>query len=140
RTSWGRQRQNWQFGTSPARRLQISEEMRTEQSNTSEEQPENEAIKRLLEESGSDHDWYHWTEQQRVDINRDGREDVVVQRVSGALDTKTDIFIFLRNTNGRLPERPTQVLHCSGFPIAIGPERKVSVVCDLDGDGMCELL
>jgi len=128
------------FGKRAARRLQSSEEFRTGLASPDEQSPENEAIRNLLKEAGSEHAWYYFTEQLRVDLNGDGREDVVVQRVTGALDTRTDLFIFLRNADGKLPERPTQILHCSGFPMAIGPERKVSVVCDLDGDGMCELL
>jgi len=139
RTMWSCNPENWMLGTSPAHRLSISEQFRSGPDND-EEKPENESIRKLLDEQGSKQGWYDYTWQRRVDINHDGREDVVVERVSGALDPKTDIFLFIRGADGTLPERATEVLHCSGFPLAIGPERTVSAVCDLDGDGTCELV
>jgi hypothetical protein len=48
--------------------------------------------------------------------------------------------VFLRGADDRLPERPTQVLHCSGFPIQTGTNQQLSAFCDLDGDGTMELL
>src|SRR5215472_6126962 len=139
RLTWSCNRENWMLGTSQAHHLYVSEQFRSGPI-VDEQKPENEAIKKLLGERVSEHAWYDYTWQQRVDINHDGREDLVVQRVSGALDPKTDIFLFIRGPDGKLPERATEVLHCSGFPLAIGPERTVSAVCDLDGDGTCELM
>ena len=76
----------------------------------------------------------------RVDVDGDGREDLVLWQASGKLDFKTDIYIFLRGADQKLPEQPTQVLHCRGFPIPIGSTKKRSPVHDLNGDGVCELV
>ena len=58
----------------------------------------------------------------RVDVDGDGREDLVLWQVSGKLDIKTDIYIFLRGADQKWPERPTQVLHCRGLPIPTGSD------------------
>jgi hypothetical protein len=83
----------------------------------------------------------------RVDVNGDGRQDLVLWRLVGDLEPRTDVLVFLRDVNGRLPEQPTQVLHCRGFPLWVGDNpkagparRRVSPVCDLAGDGKCELV
>jgi hypothetical protein len=86
-----------------------------------------------------------------VDVDGDGREDLVLWQLTGNLGFKTDICIFpstLRSTatedgrgaNGQLPEQPTQVLRCRGFPIPLGSTRQWSPVHDLDGDGIRELV
>ena len=56
-------------------------------------------------------------------------------QVNDKLDFKTDIYIFLRGADQKLPERPTQILHCGGFPIPIGSTYEASPVMDLNGDG-----
>jgi PAS domain-containing protein len=75
-----------------------------------------------------------------VDIDGDGRKDVVVWQVTGWLDMRTDLFIFLRGTDGKLPERPTQTLHCRGFPIPIATMFNPTPLADINGDGVCELV
>src|SRR5208282_782589 len=54
----------------------------------------------------------------------------------------TDVYIFLRGVDQKLPERPTQVLHCRGLPIPISSKSgwSWSPVHDLDGNGTCELV
>jgi hypothetical protein len=74
------------------------------------------------------------------DINGDGRKDLVVWQVSGWLDMRTDLFVFLRGDDGKLPERPTQTLHCRGFPIPIGSVFEQTPFGDINGDGVSELV
>src|SRR5208282_3897690 len=76
----------------------------------------------------------------RMDVDGDGREDLVLWQVSHKMDTKTDVYIFLRGADQKLPERPTQILHCRGFPIPTGSTSTPSPVIDLKGDGICELV
>jgi hypothetical protein len=76
----------------------------------------------------------------QVDIDGDGRKDLVVWQVTGWLDMRTDLFIFLRGEDGKLPERPTQTLHCRGFPIPLGTVFNQTPLGDLNGDGICELV
>ena len=52
-------------------------------------------------------------------VDGDGREDLILWQVSGKLDVKTDLYLFLRGADQKLPERPTQILHCRGFPIPV---------------------
>jgi hypothetical protein len=82
-----------------------------------------------------------------VDVNGDGRDDLVLWQGVGDLELKTDILVFLRGADNRLPKRPTQVLHCSGFPVYVGhqpragpAEQRISPVCALARDGRCELV
>jgi len=76
----------------------------------------------------------------RVDVDGDGREDLVLWQCRGKLDFKTDIYVFLRGADQKLAERPTQTLHCRGFPIPIGSVKDPSSVADLNRDGVCELI
>jgi hypothetical protein len=77
-----------------------------------------------------------------VDVNGDGRKDVVLWQASGGIDFKTEIYVLLRGADQRLPVKPSQTLRCRGFPI---PSNSTSmenraVVIDLGGDGTCELV
>ena len=61
-------------------------------------------------------------------------------QVTGWLDFRTDLFVFLRGADQKLPERPTQTLHCRGFPIPVKSAGQPVAVADLNGDGVCELI
>jgi hypothetical protein len=76
----------------------------------------------------------------RVDADGDGRADLILWQVSGKLDLKTDVYVFLRGADQQLPERPTQILHGRGFPIPIGSKKVTSLANDLNGDGRPDLL
>jgi hypothetical protein len=56
------------------------------------------------------------------------------------MESRTDVYVFLRGADGQLPERPTQVLHCRGFPIPVGSPFGVAPIGDLKGDGRYELV
>ena len=53
----------------------------------------------------------------REDINGDGNEDVVLLHLVQDVDVKTNIIIFLRQEDGKLGEKPSQVLRCRGIPV-----------------------
>jgi hypothetical protein len=75
----------------------------------------------------------------RVDLNRNGRMDFILWQVVPD-SFRTEVYVFLRGADGRLPERPTQVLHCRGVPIPVGSIWAASPVADLKGDGNYELV
>jgi hypothetical protein len=139
--SW---RDLWSLGPNPAHRLDVEQSFRAQPEPTLDQEPENEVIRKIIADmkivdlkkiapaSPPQLD--------RVDVDGDGREDLVLWQASGLLDFKTDVYIFLRDADQKLPEQPTQVLHCHGFPIPIGSTRKPSPVHDLDGDGVGELV
>jgi FG-GAP-like repeat len=76
----------------------------------------------------------------QVDMNGDGRKDLIVWQAFYDLAPKTHLFVFLRGADGRLPEQPSQILHCRGYPIPIGSTSVPVPVGDLKGDGTCELV
>ena len=134
RSFWSLEEGQWAAGSSPARTLGIRDAFRTnaEAPALLELKPENEAIKRLLHEM---EDRWHGVE--RVDIDGDGREDVVVWQVVGDLVPRTDLFVFLRRE--QFPASPTQVLHCRGFPV-VGPSFRISPLCRLTPAAPYELV
>ena len=138
----------WALGPHPAHSLRVDQSFHAKPERERDKEPENEAIRKIIADmkknnpAGTPH-------RDRVDVDGDGREDLVLWQVSGKLDVKTDIYIFLRGADQQLPERPTQVLHCRGFPIPIASRRERSPiqwspagspVSDLNGDGICELV
>jgi hypothetical protein len=115
--AWSVSRDEWMLGPNPAHSLVVDQSFLSK--------PEPAAT-----------EW----DTDRVDVDRDGREDLVRWQVGGVVSFKTDISIYLRGADGQLPERPTQILHCGGFPIPFGSQQKISPVHDLKGDGTCELV
>jgi hypothetical protein len=119
--------------------LRVQQFFRTKPIPKQDKEPENEAIRKLIADmkktaaAGP-------PGMERVDLDRDGREDLVEWQVSGKLDFKTDVYVFLRGADQKLPERPTQTLHCRGIPIPSGPNSEWSPVHDLNGDGNYELV
>lgn len=129
----------WTLGPTPARRLEVSQSVRARHSPNRDQEPETEAIRKLMDEmskSGEEEP----PRLERADVNGDGREDLVLWQTKASPIPKTDVCIFLRGADQQLPERPTQVLRCRGFPIPIGSLYQASPVRDLDGDGVCELV
>jgi hypothetical protein len=138
-TQWSIERGGWSMGATPSRNLTIRRTFLATPAEDLEKKAEAEAVARISKEDLERVD--------DLDINGDGREDLVLWRLTGDLEPRTDIFVFLRGANNRLPERPTQVLHCRGFPVQVGHQPKVgpaserlSPVCDLARDGRCELV
>lgn len=141
RTRWTAEPGGWRTASHTSQSVNIRQSFRADPSEglVIENKPENAAIRKLLldvEREGPG----LWHGMDRLDVNGDGRDDLVLWQIAGDLDPRADLFIFLRGADSKLPERPTQVLHCRGFPVTVGLRQRVSPLCDLDGDGICELV
>jgi len=141
RIFWTCDREDWTTGLQPSYSMRLRQSFLAhpiEGDEKKERKAEVAVIRKILHDMAKDDDDLY--EMERVDINGDGQEDLIFWQISQELDPKTDLFLFLRGADGQIPKKPTQVLHCRGFPILIGPSQKVSPLCDLDGDGVCELV
>jgi hypothetical protein len=139
RTSWSVNRNEWTMGANASRSLHIQKSVRAKFDDTDDKKPENETVKKLLEDLKKNSP-NHLPDSSRVDIDGDGRKDLVVWQMLGEVEPRTDVYIFLRGTDGKLPERPTQVLHCRGFAIPFVNTYAASPVVDLRGDGTHQLV
>jgi hypothetical protein len=78
----------------------------------------------------------------REDINGDGVEDVILVHLIQSVDVKTNFLIFPRQKDGKLSEKPSQVLRCRGMPIRgdyPGPSY-FSPFFDINKDGYPEIV
>ena len=132
-------RDPWALGQNPAHSLSVQQSFRAKPDPKRDEKLENEAIRMIIDDIKKVAGAFP-PRTVRMDVDGDGREDLVLWHVTGNLDTKTDVYLFLRGVDQQLPERPTQILHCRGFPIPTGSTLNVSPVIDLKGDGKCELV
>ncbi|HUA64381.1 MAG TPA: VCBS repeat-containing protein [Alphaproteobacteria bacterium] len=126
----------WSLGPDAARTLTIERHFLSRPQPHASFTPENEGIAKLiskLKEIGSE------PETTEVDLDRDGRKDLVVWQVTYP-SFRTDFYIFLRGADDRLPERPTQILHCRGIPIPVNSTWNRSPIADLEGNGRYELV
>jgi hypothetical protein len=133
-------RAQWMIGPNPAHSLSVERTFLAKPDPKWDKQPENETIRKIIEDmkKTSPSSEIHMD---RLDVDGDGREDLVLWQVVAAnLGFRTDLYLFLRGVDQKLPERPTQILHCRGLPIPIGSAHVPSPVHDLDGDGVCELV
>ena len=140
----------WALGPNPAHSMRVYHSFRAKPDPKPHREPESEAIRKILADMKKA-DNVHPPRIDRVDVDGDGREDLVLWQVKGNLALKTDVCVFLstfrssatedgRDVDDQWPERPTQALHCRGFPIPLGPKEEWSPLHDLDGDGICELV
>jgi len=130
----------WTMGSNPAHSLDVAQRFRAKPDAKRDDEPENEAMRKLMDDLKKNNRQMP-PQLQRVDVDGDGREDLVLWQISsGVLGFKTDVYLFLRGASRQLPPRPTQVLHCRGVSIPIGSEDAWSPVHDLNGDGVCELV
>ena len=129
----------WTLGPNPAHRLRVSQSARAKPEPKPNREPENDTIRKIIDDMKKTGK-VNPPQIERVDVDGDGREDLVLWQINGMPMLKTDIYVFLRGADQKLPERPTQVLHCRGFPIAFGPTDDWSPAHDLNGDGVCELV
>ena len=135
-------RGEWMMGVAHAQTLRTRQVLSTgpqKEPRGVRKRADNPAVEKIIEEIEKDDSvMQRGTEWQ--DINGDGLEDLVVWQIAGALDPKTDLFVFVRGVGGALPDLPSEVLHCRGFPIPVGSPYAISPLCDLDGDGIPELV
>jgi hypothetical protein len=146
--AWIRRRRNageWAVGAVSAHYLAIQKDFRTNSeplsSGKKKAENENDGIQKILQAMKTGDDvWYYDAEY--ADLEGNGRKDLVLWQIAGQwIDVKTDVLVFRRGVDGRLPERPTQVLHGRGFPILTGGRGlHLSPLCDLKGDGAFELV
>ena len=139
KTTWARDPDTWALAGNSAHSMFVQTTLREKAATNQDDSLENEAIRRLLDEmnntpNGSPPrlDW--------VDVAGRGKEDAVVWQVTERMDLRTDLCLFLRGADQKLPDKPSQVLHCSGFPIPVGSTWEWSPVVDLHGDGARELV
>jgi len=130
----------WKLGPNDAYNWRFLQTFQEQTNQTANAKSEDETIQKMLSRIKDESDSRFPALADRLDVNGDGREDVVLWQVIQKLEFKTDLYIFLRGADQRLPERPTQILHCPGIPIPIGSESTWSPVHDLAGDGGCELV
>ena len=138
----------WAMGSGPAHSLNVYQAYLAKPDSSREHDLDDnagtEAIQKFLSELSGHGPWP--PHMLRRDVTGDGREDLVVWQQGGNLDLKTDIYVFLRGVDGRLPERPAQILHCRGMTIPLGSTgvfngvESFPPVHDLKGDGRCELV
>jgi len=134
---WQTTRSEWALGSQSAHSLHISKSFRPGAPAKAKKEPENEGIKKLLDDFEKEHAIY---QREELDLNGDGRKDLAIWRFTGTLDPRTDVYVFLRGPENKMPEHPNQILHCSGFPVQAGSNQQVSAFCDLAGTGSPQLV
>ncbi|MHC4112900.1 MAG: FG-GAP repeat domain-containing protein [Planctomycetota bacterium] len=136
--NWNR----WSIGArrSDQIRIRTIAQSKSEDSEPRKPELENDYIKKMVEKVSE-------KEMQacsvvREDINGDGNEDVALVHLVQDVDVKTNIIIFQRQKDGKLPEKPSQVLRCRGIPVEgdyPGPFYFTPFV-DIDNDGYLEIV
>jgi len=70
---------------------------------------------------------------QAVDLDGDGRRDIIVTKMTGGIaQTKSLVFIYLMRKDGAFPQKPDHTIINEGV---VGPR-----VADVDGDGRMDIL
>ncbi len=133
---------SWSVGAKESKQIRIKTTARGKSEDSEPKKPkqENEYIKKIVEKVSE-------KEMQRCcmvreDINGDGNEDVVLLHLMQDVDVKTNIITFLRQKDGQLPEKPSQVLRCRGIPVEgnyPGPS-SFSPFVDINKDGYPEIV
>jgi hypothetical protein len=139
-TSWSVNHDEWAMGANASHTLRVEQSFLTKPDAKRDAEPENESIKKTMDDMKKSNNGIAPIVE-RVDVNGDGREDVVLwQTIVGILGYQTDLYIFLRGADQQWPGAPTQALHSRGFPISFGFNERFSPLLDLKGDGVCELV
>jgi hypothetical protein len=133
---------NWSIGAreSDQIRIRTTAQSKSEDSELKKPEQENDYIRKMVEKVSE-------KEMQacsiiREDINGDGNEDAVLLHLVQDVDVKTNIIIFLRQKDGKLPEKPSQVLRCRGIPVKGDYPRPsyFSPFIDINKDGYPEIV
>jgi hypothetical protein len=139
-TRWRVETNEWSMGRNSARSLHILQSFGSKSGGREEEPSDKDIITKVLEEIMKKTESRRYLGTNRVDLNGDGRTDLVLWQKFGQMEPRTDVYVLLRDGDGRLPARPTQVLHCSGLPIPVGSTESHSLLGDLQGDGTYQLV
>jgi hypothetical protein len=133
---------SWSIGARESEQIRIKKIAQSKSGDSEPKKPEqeNEYIKKMVEKVSE-------KEMQacsiiREDINGDGNEDVILLHLMQDVDVKTNIIIFLRQKDDKLPEKPSQVLRCRGIPVKgdyPGPSF-FSPFVDINKDGYPEIV
>lgn len=133
---------SWSIGARESDQIRIRTiaQSKTEDSEFKKPEQENDYIKNMVEKVSE-------KEMQACsvvseDINGDGNEDVVLLHLVQDIDVKTNIIIFLRQKDGKLSEKPSQVLRCRGIPAKGDYPRpsSFSPFVDINKDGYLEIV
>ena len=138
-SEWSLVRESWASGGNPGHSLSVRESHPAEADAKANETPENDGIRAVLEEMKTNTSASP-PRMDRLDVNGDGRPDVVLWQVAQRADIRTDLYVYLRGEDQKLPERPSQVLHASGFPIPLGSTTTWTPLADLSGTGEMDLV
>jgi hypothetical protein len=136
-STWDGYASAWSMGLNSSYHLEGRVSFRSKTDEAAEEKSDHDVLGRYVTELGKTGQVPRIT---RLDLNRDGQMDLILWHVTGDLEHKTDLYVFLRGADGKLPPQPTQTLHCRGFPIPVGPSPEPAPVADLKGDGTYELV
>jgi FG-GAP-like repeat len=126
----------WSMGEAESHTLKVERDFFSRPQPVASDTPENAGIAKLvstLKKTGVA------PESVEADLDGDGRKDLVLWQFTSE-SFRTDFYVFLRGADGKLPERPTQILHCRGVPIPVNSIWKWSPIADLRGDGRYELV
>jgi hypothetical protein len=138
-SKWRRTRSEWALGANSSRHLRVLESFGSISNDAANEKAETETIRKLLggmKMAGQS----NGLGTNQVDLDGNGRTDLVLWQAEGDQEPKADIYVFLRGANGQFPERPTQVVHSRGIPIPFGSPFWWLPVCDLRRDGQHQLV
>ncbi len=130
----------WMIGSKKLSHLHITTKTREKEEEDKEKEPEyeNEYLKKAIERIKKDNNFWRYNIEKK-DINGDGKKDILLFHIIGDVDCKTNIMVFIRQENGKLPEKPNHVLRCRGFPIDWG-NRSFSILNDINNDGVLEIV
>jgi len=134
---------SWNVGSKRSDQLRIRTVAQEKSETNKEKEPkkENEYIEKLTEKIKKDSHWWGDHAIEEKDINADGSKDLVLWYSTGYIEVKTTVIVFIRQKNGKLPEKPNQILRFSGMPINFNTERNsVSLFYDIDNDGLQEIV
>lgn len=138
---WQREHLDWMAGSNRSQSISVRTWFRLyeEEDRMDEEKGESPAVQKMIDDvRKNEESTTHGVK--RMDVNGDGREDLVLWKSQRNMNPKTVVLVLIRGRDGRLPERPTHMLRGSGVPIRINREQGVSPMWDLDGDGKCDLI
>ena len=99
-----------------------------------------EYIEKLNEKKKKGRHWYEYGIEEK-DINADGKKDLILWYAVGDIDPRTTIIVLIRQEDGKLPEKPNQILRCRGMPINVNYyNQTVSLLYDINNDGVLEIV